>query len=59
MIVRHEMLVMGPKHLVEMALRIEVRFDAEGKVASSTVVPEGLGLFDHVANSTLRYLQAV
>jgi ketosteroid isomerase-like protein len=59
MIVKHEMLVMGPTHIVEMALRIEVRFDDEGKVASSAVVPEDLRLFDHVANSTLRYLQAV
>lgn len=59
MIVRHEMVVMGPKHVVEMVLRIKVQFDADGKVASFLVVPEDLGLFDHVANSTLRYVQAV
>jgi ketosteroid isomerase-like protein len=59
MIVKHEMVVMGPRHVVEMALRIRVRFDADGEVASFVVVPEDLGLFDHVANSSRRSLQAV
>jgi ketosteroid isomerase-like protein len=59
MVVRHEMVVMGPKHVVEMVLRIKVRFDADGRVASFVSVPEDLGLFDHVANSALRYVHAV
>jgi len=42
-----------------MVLRIKVQFDADGKAASFVVVPEDLGLFDHVANSTLRYVEAV
>jgi ketosteroid isomerase-like protein len=59
MIVRHDMLVSGPKHEVEMVLVIKIRFDPAGKVAAVVVVPEDLGLFDHVANSTRKYFQAV
>jgi ketosteroid isomerase-like protein len=59
MIVRHEMLVTGPKHQVEMVVRIKIRFDADGKIASSELEPEDLGLFDHVANSTLKYFDAL
>jgi hypothetical protein len=56
MTVRHGLLVMGPRHQVEMIIEIKLRFDAEGKVASCRVQPEDLGLFDHVARSTLPYL---
>ena len=59
MIARHQMMVRGPKHQVEMVLRIKVRFDEDGKIASSAVEPEDLGLFDHVANSTLKYFEAL
>jgi ketosteroid isomerase-like protein len=59
MIVRHEMLVSGPKHEVEMVLVIKIRFDTAGMVAAVVVVPEDLGLFDHVANSTRKYFQAL
>jgi hypothetical protein len=56
MTVRHGLLVMGPRHQVEMILEIQLRFDADGKVASCRVQPEDLGLFDHVARSTLPFL---
>jgi hypothetical protein len=56
MTVRHGLLVMGPRHQVEMIIEIQLRFDADGKVASCRVQPEDLGLFDHVARSTLPYL---
>jgi ketosteroid isomerase-like protein len=59
MIARHDMLVSGPKHEVEMVLVIKIRFDTAGMVAAVVVVPEDLGLFDHVANSTRKYFQAV
>lgn len=52
MIVRHVMMVNGPNHQVQMTLRIKIRFDAEGKIASIVVEPDDLELFDHVANST-------
>jgi len=57
MTVRHQTQVMGPQHQVEMTLQLKIRFDADGKIASSVLVPEDLGLFDHVVNSTLRHLQ--
>jgi ketosteroid isomerase-like protein len=57
MTVRHQTQVMGPQHQVEMTLLLEIRFDADGKIASSVLVPEDLGLFDHVVNSALRHLQ--
>ena len=59
MIARHQMMVMGPAHQVEMVLRFKIRFDADGKIASSAVEPEDLGLFDHVANSTPKYFEAL
>jgi hypothetical protein len=57
MTVKHGVLVMGPRHRVEMTLQIKMRFDADGKIASCLVEPEDLGLFDHVANSTLPYIR--
>ena len=57
MTVGHQTQVMGPQHQVEMTLQLRIRFDADGKIASSVLVPEDLGLFDHVVNSTLRHLQ--
>lgn len=59
MIARHQMLVMGPTHQVEMIIRIKIRFDAEGRIQSSAVDPEDLGLFDHVANSSLKFFEAL
>jgi len=59
MIVRHEMQLTGPTHQVEMVIRIKLRFDSDGKIASAVVMPNDLGLFDHVANSTPRYFQAL
>ena len=56
MTVRHGLLVMGPRHQVEMSIETQLRFDADGKVASCRVQPEDLGLFDHVARSTLPFL---
>jgi hypothetical protein len=54
--VGYSTLVMGPKHQVEMILRIKMGFDDDGKVATCFVEPEDVGLFDHVANSTLPYV---
>ena len=53
MIVRHDILVHGPMHEVEMALRVGVRYDADGKIEAITVEPEDLALFDHVLNTLL------
>ena len=54
MIVRHDIMVHGPKHQVGMTLLIRVRFGAEGKSESISVEPSDLGLFDHVLNVALK-----
>jgi ketosteroid isomerase-like protein len=51
MTVRHETQLMGPQHQVEMTVLIKLRFDDQGRIASSVLVPEDVGLFDHVVNS--------
>jgi len=53
MIVRHDITVHGPMHDVEMILRVKVRFGDDGMMASITVEPDDLGLFDHVLNAAL------
>jgi hypothetical protein len=58
MIVRHDIMVFGPEHTVEMTLRVKVRYDAEGKAESISLEPDDLGLFDHVLNTALRNSQA-
>ena len=58
MIVRHDIVVHGPEHVVEMTLRVRVGFDAEGKAEGISLEPDGLGLFDHVLNTALRNSQA-
>jgi len=58
MIVRHDIKVHGPKHDVEMTLRVRARFDEQGKFESLTVEPDDLGLFDHVLNTALRNSEA-
>jgi hypothetical protein len=40
--------------VVEMTLRVRLRYDREGKAESIDLEPEDLGLFDHVLNTTLR-----
>lgn len=54
MVVRHDIMVHGPEHVVEMTLRVRLRYDREGKAESIDLEPEDLGLFDHVLNTTLR-----
>ena len=54
MIVRHDIMVHGPKHQVAMMLLIRFRFGADGKSESISVEPSDLGLFDHVLNVALR-----
>ena len=54
MIVRHDIMVHGPKHQVGMTLLIRVRFGADGKSESISVEPSDLGLFDHVLNVALK-----
>jgi len=58
MIVRHDIIVHGPNHDVEMTLRVRARFDEQGKIESLTVEPDDLGLFDHVLNAALRDSEA-
>jgi hypothetical protein len=58
MIVQHDITVHGPEHVVEMRLRVKVRYDSEGKAESIGLEPDDLGLFDHVLNTALRNSQA-
>lgn len=58
MIVRHDIMVHGPEHVVEMTLRVRLRYGREGKVESIDLEPEDLGLFDHILNTTLRNSEA-
>ena len=58
MIVRHDIIVHGPNHDVEMTLRVRARFDEQGKIESLTVEPDDLGLFDHVLNAAIRDSEA-
>lgn len=58
MIVRHDIMVHGPEHVVEMTLRVRVRYDEEGKAEAISLEPDDLGLFDHVVNTALRNSQA-
>jgi len=58
MIVRHDIMVHGPEHLVEMTLRVKIRYDPEGKAEAIDLEPNDLGLFDHVLNTALRNSQA-
>lgn len=58
LIVRHDIMVHGPEHVVGMTLRVRLKYDREGKVESIDLEPEDLGLFDHVVNTTLRNSQA-
>lgn len=53
MVARHDIIVHGPQHEVEMALRITVAFDREGKADTITVEPDDPGLFDHVLRTAL------
>jgi len=58
MIVRHDITVHGPEHIVEMRLRVKVRYDDDGMAESIGLEPDDLGLFDHVLNTALRNSQA-
>ena len=54
MIVRHDIMVHGSKHQVEMTLLVRVRFAEDGKAESISVEPADLGLFHHVLNVALK-----
>jgi len=58
MIVRHDIMVHGPEHVVEMILRVRLEYDQKGRVESIDLEPEDLGLFDHVVNTTIRNSEA-
>jgi ketosteroid isomerase-like protein len=58
MIVRHDIMVHGPKHQVAMTLLIRFRFGADGKTESISVEPSDQGLFDHVLNVALKDSEA-
>jgi ketosteroid isomerase-like protein len=53
MIIKHRILVSGPRHDVEMVLTVGIEYDADGKFASIAVRPDDMGLFDYVVNSRL------
>jgi ketosteroid isomerase-like protein len=53
MIVRHDVEVHGPVHVVEMTLEVRMRYDEAGRVESITLEPDDMGLFDHVVNAVL------
>jgi hypothetical protein len=54
MIVRHDIVVHGPLHVVEMTLLVRVRYDEGGKAEAISLEPDDLGLFDHVLNAMLQ-----
>jgi ketosteroid isomerase-like protein len=53
MIVSHRLTLHGPSHEVEMSFAIAVSYHPDGRMASVSVEPEDLGLFDHVLGSAL------
>jgi hypothetical protein len=53
MVVRHAIIVSGPRHDVEMNLGVRIGYDEQGKFATIDVEPADLGLFDYVVNSRL------
>jgi hypothetical protein len=53
MVVRHAIIVSGPRHEVQMNLGVRIGFDEQGKVATIDVEPADLDLFDYVVNSRL------
>lgn len=53
MIIKHNILVSGPRHDVEMVLTVGIEYDAGGKFAAIAVQPDDIGLFDYVVNTRL------
>jgi hypothetical protein len=43
--------VHGPQHEVEMTLQARVRYDRDGLAEAVSIMPDDLGLFDHVINT--------
>jgi hypothetical protein len=52
LIANNAFLVHGPRHAVEMTMRVRVTFDQEGKIGEVFAEPDDVGLFDHVIVST-------
>jgi hypothetical protein len=52
LIASNDFLVHGPRHAVEMTMRVRVGFDHEGKISEVFAEPDDVGLFDHVIAST-------
>ena len=52
LIASNDFLVHGPRHAVEMTMRVRVAFDHEGKIGEVFAEPDDVGLFDHVIVST-------
>jgi hypothetical protein len=52
LIASNDFLVHGPRHAVEMTMRVRVAFDQEGKIGEVLAEPDDVGLFDHVIVST-------
>jgi hypothetical protein len=53
MIASQEVTVHGPKHIVEMLVKVTVEFDETGRVAAVYVQPSDVGLLDHVIGVAL------
>jgi hypothetical protein len=53
MVVRHAIIVSGPRHDVEMNLGVRIGYDEQGRFATLNVEPADLDLFDYVVNSRL------
>jgi hypothetical protein len=51
MIAQHEVLVRGPRHEVEMILRVRIRYDDAGKVSTLSVEPDDTTVFDCVLDT--------
>jgi hypothetical protein len=54
MVVRHAIIVSGPRHEAEMNLGVRIGYDEQGRFATIDVEPADLELFDYVVNSRLK-----
>jgi hypothetical protein len=52
LVASNDFLVHGPRHSVEMTMRVRVAFDQTGKIVEIVAEPDDIGLFDHVIVST-------
>jgi hypothetical protein len=53
MIASQTVSVSGPKHRVDMELKVMIRFDGDDRVEAAYLQPSDVGLFDHVISTAL------